>query len=260
MFLPLIKGKPLYVRPCYPKLYREIVQSWLQGNIQSTSRWSLCGNPGIGKSCFGYYCLWRLAQGKDNINILYDNALVNYVVRFQNSAVHIYKRGELIGVGHRTIYICDGQAPNYGSSPKNLTLLITSPNPRHSKEFLKNPSQQRWMPVWTLEELSHIADPAEIDDAFQIWGGIPRSIFRGNISDLEAINLIRDDPLQIIQQVSKGLMDHDSTSHKLVHIIPRDDFASYSCAFASVEVSHRIVNKLSVDNKAKFLLIVSSRN
>ena len=75
----------LYVRKCYRQLYDDIVERTTRG-ASPASRMVITGTPGIGKSQFALYCLWRLSQ--DGKTVLYQ--LADTIYHFSGNTVESF--------------------------------------------------------------------------------------------------------------------------------------------------------------------------
>ena len=93
-FLGDLKGEDrLYVRDCYRELYDVIVERTTCG-ARPARRMVITGTPGIGKSLFALYCLWRLSrEGKTLVYQLED-----YFYHFSGkAALRIFGQAPQVG-------------------------------------------------------------------------------------------------------------------------------------------------------------------
>jgi hypothetical protein len=177
----------LFIRPIFVDLYekREYLNkfSFPQGSTREDTL--LRGVPGIGKSSFGLYVLWRLV--KEGRSVWYE-----------------YPRGVdrgvplVFGAAPYAAYIADGTWPTMSSYP---TLLISSPRGGGSKveqaiiydDFLKRPYVSLlYMPPPRTEEMHTLRQAcfpsvpeAEAIERMERWGNIPRQVL-ANITTEQA--------------------------------------------------------------------------
>ena len=152
------------------------------------------GNPGIGKSWFLCYCLWRLAQMKSTL--FYEHCGMGmawllspngHVVEYDLQKSWAYPP-ELQSAD--TFYLFDPA----DSSPRTprlglpaFTIVASSPNPVHYKQFFKQQAIARYyMPCWSLDELRsvlpHFAGITDqlLAERFATFGGIPRYVLNND--------------------------------------------------------------------------------
>jgi hypothetical protein len=153
----------------------------------------LCGNPGTGKTCFGFYAMHRLMR--EDRSFIYEptksNGL-NWVFHSSNTRADGVPQLECLEqrrlekyyhMSHHIVHIVDGHAP-----PEVLyyrTVLICSPRKMHFHEFRKHPRgcDNRYMPAWSYIEIescrSQLFDklPKDlVNELFNRWGGIARNV------------------------------------------------------------------------------------
>jgi KaiC/GvpD/RAD55 family RecA-like ATPase len=105
------RGSRIFIRQCYRELEQCIKDGIEQRRLQ---RVVVTGTPGIGKSCFAFYWLWRLRQ--EGKTVVYQ--LGSDFYRFTNTTAEY---GEDIGVFKRAGYfwdqeswfLCDPEGPPY---------------------------------------------------------------------------------------------------------------------------------------------------
>jgi hypothetical protein len=181
------RGNSLFERDCYKKLW-EIISA----KDQTTLRFSICGNPGIGKSWFLFYVMYQLAlQGTPMVYAHTISAVANFKLikhpdLIQTSTtVPSWEMNEVLR-DSSAWYLVDGPV-NVGSLsfiPINARVLqVTSPDRQKFKEFLKAPADQYFMPVWTHDELEECrarmypkVSPDELMEFERIAGRIPRYV------------------------------------------------------------------------------------
>ncbi|CAG8435984.1 4251_t:CDS:2 [Funneliformis mosseae] len=144
-------GEPLepttiYIRRCY----RDLADIAFNREIQ---RLRITGNPGIGKTLFGYYLLYLLAIEKKTI--IYDNNATDDWIVFDKEEVFYIDDKSVIKQyqsNPEVWYIVDGKEPKRVNAK---TILVCSPRKDHYRNFDKYIGTTiRYMPVWTWEEIN----------------------------------------------------------------------------------------------------------
>ena len=177
----LLKNK-IYVRKFYGLLFEK---------LRSLERVTLIGNPGIGKSLFQYYYLYRLVTKNEKLT-------ADYLKRTDPPFVVCRQVGqmtmEVYFLNEDIVHVFPYIEPYYYDLFLQ-TLSTTSPDESRYKGFTKNFGQKRYMPVWELEEILSVASfmrennifPKEYEDIcseknlitnyYEKFGGIPRHLF-----------------------------------------------------------------------------------
>lgn len=217
------------------------------------------GNPGIGKSWFLCDCLWRLAQMKRTV--FYEHYgmgmawlfLSNgHVVQFDLESYFSYPP-ELQSPD--TFYFFDPA----DSSPRTprlgipaFTIVASSPNPVHYKQFFKQQAIARYyMPCWSLDELHsvlpHFPGITEqlLAERFAKFGGIPRYVLNNDKRwDDELEDAIKNCNMSLLDSTVGGRDLKSKVSHKLFQF----DVASFSVSpivrFPSPYVAEQVTARL----------------
>ncbi|CAG8575757.1 3650_t:CDS:2 [Ambispora leptoticha] len=220
------QGDILYIRKCYDHLANIVFN-------EKISRCRISGNPGIGKTFFGFYLLYLLSQ--KNKTIVYhkfgqDPILFDKQHTF-SSDVDFYFEEYL---GNRDVWhIVDGLQPR---QVKAKTILLCSHQKQHYREFDKYVGTTiRCMPVWSWNEVNeckigmfnHLED-ARVEYLYSRWGGIPRFTLKKALDFSqqglleEAINKSDERLFQFV-----GELDHaQDVRHRIIHIhtnLPREE-------------------------------------
>lgn len=144
---PHLRSNKLFVRPVYREFF-ERPDMFNCGKARKASygvvHTLVCGIPGIGKSSFALYCLWRLVV-LEKRHVLYDYP--------KGMEMHVTLE---FGSGDRSsaVYIADGLVPRRDAG---IQLLVTSPRQKAFKEFQKD-ALSFYMPEPTLNEVFHLRD------------------------------------------------------------------------------------------------------
>lgn len=228
-----INPSVLFIRKCYDDLLDPIFD-------EKTRNLRITGNPGVGKTFFGYYLLYQLAL-LDKTTI-YDNHNKLHIILFDQKKgyyldriIHSFEISKYLN--NPDVYrIVDGKI-----SIKSVakTILICSPLKDNHKEFDKfDKPYIRYMPVWSWEEIntcrSKIYEELSIDHVRELyikWGGIPRYVLE-NALNLEIQVQLQEAIDTCSEKIFKyigGAESKKDVSHKLVHIwtnIPDEDIVS----------------------------------
>ncbi|EXX62053.1 hypothetical protein RhiirA5_395628 [Rhizophagus irregularis] len=221
----------LLIRKCYHDLQKIVFDDTID-------KLRITGNPGIGKTYFGYYLLYLLAQ-KD-VTIVYDNHHETKPIIFEGNNAYV-SNSDGIDVYLRkpaVWYIVDGKEPK---DVKAKTILICSPKKNHYKNFDKYEGVVtiRYMPTWKWEEIARCrkelyekkVSNKKARDCFRKWGGIPRFVLeRANYkTHQDKLNsAIKRSKMDIFDYIGESIGD-DNVSHMLVHIhvnLPAEDDVS----------------------------------
>ena len=178
---PFLDSNTLFIRDFYSSFYDQYI-----GNYKEKAKIVISGTPGIGKSAFGCYAIYRaLKDGKivvfqtakilgswfiyeaDTVSEVFENKTPGILMKYSKNAKNV-------------LYICDSVRPWIVECP---TLLITSPKKSVWFEFTKEKgSVMKFFPVWSrgdeLELLRQNCFPnltaESMNRQVNVWGEIPR--------------------------------------------------------------------------------------
>eukprot|EP01033_Poteriospumella_lacustris_P003572 gene3572-2591_t len=174
----------IYVRDAYRTLYDRAAQTRIRQQTGTHCATLFTGVPGIGKSLFLVYFLYRF---------LTDESIKDkrFALEFTRGVYMWFEPsgapGEFwcsIEDGVRMdpkefLLLCDIDDAMAPVSRAQWTYIFSSPNPARYKEIIKNwPSQRFTLPTWSELELLFVS--ADIDswyEAFVLFGGVPRYLF-----------------------------------------------------------------------------------
>ncbi|PKY50056.1 hypothetical protein RhiirA4_545678 [Rhizophagus irregularis] len=194
-------GNPIstiFIRDCYLDLSKIIFES-------NRSRWRITGNPGIGKTFFGYYLLYIIAKANRTViyhqhhrsPILFSEDKV-YCSKVDN--IHLFK--DYLGKND-TWYIVDAREP---MEFRGKTILVCSP-------------QMTYYKTDKIDIFKHLTKE-EVRALHYKWGGIPRFVLfhaRNYNSQRQldaAITEVEKSIMYFVGETSSG----NSANHNLVHI------------------------------------------
>ena len=246
----------LLIRESYVGLFEKIVDNL----SRKLHRMAISGNPGIGKSLFLFYVMWRISfmenvgavvlrRAKDSDKIYIFTKSGCWYTMGNNKEVD-----DILGLGN-TWYLTDTLLPVPGEV-KAVTIIVSSPSRKHYAEFLKYSATDslRYLPIWTLEELnlaSTLYESLSLDlvkERYLLIGGIPRFVlekFDQNLKDIIDLAITRLD-IEKIQSISIGnLQNENDISHIIVHFVVNDLFEIESLQFSSNYVTETALDLLA---------------
>ncbi|CAI2182544.1 5930_t:CDS:2, partial [Funneliformis geosporum] len=233
----------LLIRNCYRDLADVVINDEVR-------RIRVTGNPGIGKTYFGFYLLYLFAR--NGRSIIYESITSKFSYVFDGEEAFLTSN-DTIQYSYQSrrdvLYIVDGMEPK---EVEAKTILVCSPRKSHYSNFDKYPlAIIRYMPEWTLNEIhtcrSEMFSDIEEEKAnrlFSMWGGIPRFILeqtddeRGHqIKLINAIEVCGD-------KIFDYIGGHDASpeiSHCLIHLwtnLPTEEKAITTNGSVDVEVTY----------------------
>jgi hypothetical protein len=119
------------------------------------------GNPGIGKSCFYLYCIFRILNEQQEKLKAMLSFVLNYDGKFHryNASTREFistKEEEAIPLKRQpnVLQLIDGKSTLLVGW-KGVSFLFTSPGLTEIRDYCKNNSTTYIMPTWSLEELPY---------------------------------------------------------------------------------------------------------
>ncbi|KAF0737795.1 hypothetical protein Ae201684P_004609 [Aphanomyces euteiches] len=262
MHFPVLMGHSgeasVFVRPCYEELFKLLLKDIDERNRSV----GITGNPGIGKSLFYAYCVFRLTQEPIDGRTLIVNCDGKYAVYGPDGFRYITTIEELLMYqdNENVIRLIDGRSTHLFTWV-GVSILFTSPGYAHYKTFLKPTCVEYVMPPWTEQELCIAAQFAgitneEINNRFQVFGGIARYAFSkevdghfkcatqaySNVNALQIINVVR----------GREEVNEKMYPHRLLHMFPQHS-ESRACrgfyvTFGSNYNAEKVYDKLMNDS------------
>ena len=260
-FLPT-QMKAIYIRKAYEDLFTLICNNLHPENPKKRRhRITITGTPGIGKSVFLFYILWRLANEEAAKTVVLcresDNGRI-YV--FQNDGC--WRTHELY---EAIMFLKDPSSWYLTDSPESrpaevgaTTIWVTSL--RRRDRMVDKYIQcvlPYYLPVWTLEELKLSAflysrDLQWIKERYDLIGGIPRFVLeRKNdlkISVKHAISIVV--MCKLSELPSGGEYDEGKIGHFIIHCRVNSTYSNYSPMFSSSYVRDLVLEE-SQDERPK---------
>ncbi|KXZ47445.1 hypothetical protein GPECTOR_35g883 [Gonium pectorale] len=258
------KYRSVYIRPCYKPLFEELTTSSAKDTI-------ITGTPGIGKSYFFYYLLAELvALPEPPPYILWEHSTAPGEMRCYDHLTGEVRRGNRQSFADqlqdpKAWYISEGIPPTLLS--RAHILLIASPSRSRTQEMLKSGAYELFMPLWSLKELlecrAKVYDGSVGEDLavclYEHYGGVARYVLGvPSTSTKESAHL--DDLLQPLTralgasnltQVQSGIGALEvgpEASHRVLHIVTKDDFKLSHLDFASSWVADAVIARATEED------------
>jgi NADH dehydrogenase [ubiquinone] 1 alpha subcomplex assembly factor 7 len=236
----------LYIRRSYRDLYDRMLYFFEE---DGNSGFPLTGTPGIGKSVFLFYVLWRLARLVKPPEVILLHRAKDFGYIYLITPNGCFETRDINNVAHflkndTTWYLTETLDP-----PPTLTgattILVSSPNRKHYSEFLKvhESVPLHYLEPWSLDELLIAASIYDLSadvvrERYRILGGVSRYVFSSAahaISDIEelisqAFQMFDFDQLSL---VPSNMFNASKISHRLVHLfINRESELGYTKVYA----------------------------
>ena len=252
----------LLIRESYVGLFEKIIDNL----SRKLHRMAISGNPGIGKSLFLFYVMWRLSFMENVGTVVLRRAKDNEKIYIFTKSRCWYIMGnnkefdDILGL-RDTWYLTDNLLPVPGEV-KAVTILVSSSSRKYYADFIKYSATDslRYLPVWTFEELitaSTLYESMSLDlvkERYFLIGGIPRFVlekFDENLKDIieEAISRLDIDK---IHSILNGFRQNENDiNHKIVHFVVNDSFGMVTLQFSSIYVTNRALDFLSINQEEK---------
>jgi hypothetical protein len=253
-------GSSIFIRPCYPKLLETAISIVESKDIRHLI---ILGNPGIGKTYFGYFLLLHLVHSGSTV--IYETHLYKeWLFLFTPKGVFKGTRKSLHDqfMSSKTFYIVDGMAPVVVPAK---TILLSSLRREIWHQFSKNSCDFRCMPVWSYEELNICRSmlfpslPEElVESLYKKWGGIARYTLTFALVEEQQTLLNQALDISNIDQVVQSLGEKTEVSSRLIHKSAKEDFHSGLLLFASDYVVDEIFKRLFVKDRDHLIRFLSA--
>jgi len=266
--IPSTTLKNLYIR----ESYRTIASSINPGINKAI----ITGTPGIGKSLFLIYLLWKFVKEGKRVLFIYHPFNIYYdgnggVFRFPSRQLPLDSDDSF---WNDTLWcLFDAKFKNeahLGDLPVELCTFIVSTSPRREmvNDFRKPPvPQEFYMPTWTKAELEEIAplfpNATEWRGRFENLGGIPRHVLevttRPPTQMLEAActDCSLDDCIKKIG-MNSTITERSKVVHLLVHVTSTSPYTDSSVRYASQAALNVIVRNKGNEAKRRMSELLAS--
>ena len=260
----------MFIRADYVELWAEIQRLFESG----LRRIVVSGNPGIGKSWFGFYVAFKLLSGSEPPTIVWE-------ARRRSSRTLIRGNRVLEGTltdfraelaDTRTWYLVDEAVPPGAVEVEARTLVFSSPKRENYKDTLKaTASTIRYLPVWSWDEIElcrQILYPKDavrtteaVQDAYLRWGGIPRFVLE-KVADASAqMQLERaiasSTNLSLLLRAVGEIDSAPEASHRISHIVTSAPYLETTIVFGSDYIKARVTEILLSRQREELFTFVS---
>ena len=240
----------IYIRESYKDLFNII---WNNVNPEVPNprrhRIAITGTPGIGKSMFLFYILWRLANMKTKRTVILRRQMDEgdiYVFQDEGCWVATSRKDiRLLLKDETTWYLTDALEPQPGKV-KAVTIVVSSPARKYYSTFLtySHVAPLYYLPFWSLEELQLVAcfyskSPEIVEKRFNMIGGVIRYVLEQDISLERHIRssfsrLKRHDYSRLI---SNQMVNDGKVTHSIIHYKVAANYLDFSLVFASTWIA-----------------------
>jgi Crinkler effector protein N-terminal domain len=265
--IPSTTLKNLYIRESFRTIASEI-------SLGITSKKAIItGTPGIGKSLFLIYLLFKFVKERKRVLIIYHPSNIYYD---ENGNVFEFNHGDFpptydYSFWNDSLWCLFASKfkdkTQLGALPIGRCMFILSTSPRREmlNDFRKPPDPQvYYMPTWTKGELKMISpffpNANKWRNRFKLLGGIPRHVFectQQNPTEMlkaACMECSLDDCVQIV-----GL-NSTITENLLIHISSTPPYTNFSVNYASQTALDIIVQNKGVEAKRNMLSLLQSCN
>ena len=251
----------------------------------------LLGNPGIGKSLFGFYLLHcfskKMPEDVEYIIYVSINAAFNCILQKDNvkynmehTGVHLEVRRFMHNNREKSWFVFDAANKDYlhlfpVECKKNI--IISSPDPRNFEQSIKDAEAVcLYMPCWTKEEMKLLSWKMDaigqdiFEERFILFGGIPRYVFgkiEFSVVKQEIVKLSFEKLLNLKLVGSSAEVSSDIT-HKIIERKPNVykrgvhageiDYFKHSVQFISPKVSQLICSRYKKEISERIFSRVNS--
>ncbi|KAG2769611.1 hypothetical protein Pcac1_g19080 [Phytophthora cactorum] len=268
--LPLTERQKLYVRCSYKSIAAQAL-SKVDPNRRKYA--VITGTPGIGKSVFVYYVMWRLIKDKKRVLFITRQP----PIYFDGSTIHECK--QLPYSGNQQFWspdlwcLVDSVDPtNVAGMPIECCSVLLSSTPRRDciSEFKKlAPTPDVfYMPLWTKEELATIAPmyphaAAVWENRFECLGGVPRLVLQDIETDpqawlMSACNSCSLDDCIMLVSIYSEINSKTKIAQILIHIHSQEPYREYKVVYASDLAMQLIVRTKWRLDRAKLQSLLGS--
>ena len=252
-----ILGSSIFIRHCYPKLLATALSII---ETPGTPHLVILGNPGIGKTYFGYVLLLYLARLGSTV--VYESGKAKCRYLFCDEGTFVGTKSDFrryLDLGS-TFYIVDASKPVDVAAK---TILLSSPRRDVWYKFSDDHCDIRYMPIWSYEEIElcraalfdHLLS-AEVKSLYGKWGGIPRYVLENANKPLQQSkldNAIMAVDLDLLVKAIGNREASDSATHRLLHLNVADDFGTIHYMFASEYVADQVYLQLYTRKRDELL-------
>ncbi|KAG2782052.1 hypothetical protein Pcac1_g8388 [Phytophthora cactorum] len=268
--LPLTERQKLYVRCSYKSI---AAQALTKVDPNRRKYAVITGTPGIGKSVFVYYVMWRLIKDKKRVLFITRQP----PIYFDGSTIHECK--QLPYSGNQQFWspdlwcLVDSVDPtNVAGMPIECCSVLLASTPRRDcigefKKLVPTPDVF-YMPLWTKEELATIAPmyphaAAVWENRFECLGGVPRLVLQDIETDpqawlMSACNSCSLDDCIMLVSIYSEVNSKTKIAQILIHIHSQEPYREYKVVYASDLAMQLIVRTKWRLDRAKLQSLLGS--
>ena len=256
------KYNSMYVRKAYKDLTKVL--------LERTDPCMILGNPGIGKSYFSIYLLFRFLERSQTVLYHYSLGSIMYLFKPEGEVMYFTITLPPNTLTTGTLYLYDAATRSQPTViPQGARLIVfSSPSAVNIQDFRKEHLKELNMPIWALTELyavndlglCHDVDRSQIKERFDVFGGIPRRIF----SSQEEFELRKNDLQAKIQACASALTvqllksDTGEYSHDVFHrcVIENSEYGKYEFKIASKYVEDELCQATLLHCRTQLILFL----
>jgi hypothetical protein len=244
----------LYIRECYTQIASTMLT---ESESKLRQKFIITGTPGIGKSIFLFYLVFRLVRERKRVLLIYNPDKVYFDPQGQGvSKIVSLPDSDDLEFWNDSLW-CLFDARGVTSSdlhqiPYDRCRFVLSTSPKRDlvNDFKKSMNPRIfYMPIWTEDELEAIESSSNVvadwRERFKHMGGVPRYIFDSDedvhrMLDQACAQCSLDDCIKMVG-FDSVISDHcKSVIHRLVHITSTAPFTVSSVEFASKTVARAV--------------------
>jgi hypothetical protein len=255
-------------------LVRESYQSIASRIQPGVSKAVITGTPGIGKSLFLIYLLWKLVKTSQRVLFIHHPDTIYY-----DGTGGVFELDNLPSVIDHAFWTSDlwclfdakcKKEEHLIAIPFERCAFVLSTLPRREmiNDFQKPPEPQvYYMPLWTETELCAIAPlfprATQWRERFEFLGGIPRHVLEATtktpteILELACTDCSLDDCIKKIG-LNSAITEKSMVVHSLVHIESDPPYTNASVCYASPAALRIIVRNKGDEAKLRMRNLLAS--
>jgi hypothetical protein len=245
----------LYIRTAYVDLFNIILECLADKKASRIHNFIITGTPGVGKSVFLFYVLWRLSQMEETEAVILRRHLDRgrIFVFTKHGGFMTTKDVDIDPLLDKesTWYLTDTLDPPPGIAVAT-TLLVCSPARKHYSQFLKlGGTIKLYMPLWSWSEFLRAAptynvNAKDLASRYKYFGGVARYVLEREVNPVkflrESLNRIDSFSLKTLL-LDPGEEEYEKLVHSIIHYEVDPDYSGFQVRLASSYVTERLLEK-----------------